>query len=82
MTWLRRRMDDRIGVKLFDAFCDRETVSYIKLMVFEVAAGSQETTLIPPRITLRAKEIRTHVVVNAMDLPSKCIEIANHLRPD
>jgi hypothetical protein len=51
-------------------------------MMVELATYRGQTFLVPARISLRAKELGTHIIIDAVYLPTQRIEMSYNLRAD
>ena len=52
----------------------------VQLIVLELWKFPHETLLVPARIALWAEKVGTHVIVHAMDIPAKLVEMAHVYR--
>src|SRR5262245_62439794 len=57
-----------------------QTIADIEFMMFEILVLSLQSTLIPSRVDTSAEEVRAHVVVDTMKLPTVFIEIIDNFR--
>jgi hypothetical protein len=77
MAWLCRRMDDHIRRGFADQRRHAAPIPNIQFVVGKVAACRFQPPLIPTGVPLFAKEVGAHVIVYAVNTPSKSVEICN-----
>jgi len=72
-------MNNQYGLQFRNNFANPNPIANIRFYMMKIAVGFHESSLIPACVSLRTKEIRSHVVVNSMDLPTKRTKIGDDL---
>jgi hypothetical protein len=81
MAWLSRCMDNQSRVHLFHNLTDSNSISNVNVMMAEMGVRPQKTGRVSSCVSFRTEEIRPHVVINAVDLPSLSGEIVDYFAP-
>src|SRR5436190_20140077 len=82
MTRLGGSMYHQRRTKGFEKFIHILPIPNVQLMMMEIGMCRQKATLIPAGIATGAKEVRAHVVVDAMHFPSELAKIRDNFRAD
>src|SRR5437870_6292980 len=82
MAGLGGAVDEKCGPKRLDECVNPAAVANIELMVVEPLMGCLQPVLVPAGISTNSKEIRTHVVVNAVHFVTQSTEVIDNFGPD
>src|SRR5262249_58728453 len=78
MTRLGRSVYDCIGSELVNPSQYGLPITDVELWMGEVITDRLQPPLVPSSFTLRPEEVGAHVVVDAMDFPTKAVKMLNN----
>lgn len=79
---LRGGVDDDGGAEGGEEGADGSAVADVEFVVAEIPVGIEEPLLVPAGVAAGSEEIGAHVVVDAVDGPSKAGEVGDHFGAD
>src|ERR1022692_2215182 len=78
MAWLGSSMHNCIGVYFSNKLQDTFTVSDIYFVMKKIWKPINQPLLIPPRLTLRPKEICPHIIIYSVHAPALICKKTHH----